>query len=914
MPTLSPRHSPLILSLESKQNTLSSAGGKAANLARLIRAGFHVPSGFVITTAAYDLFSVKNQLDDQIQKILVSSILKNTQNLKKASSQICNLFLKSAVPNVISKEIRTAYHRLGEVPVAIRSSATLEDLPGLSFAGQQDTFLNVLGLEEVLKTVVNCWSSLWTARAIAYRNRNHLSNSNISLAVILQEMVESESSGVLFTANPLTGLRSEVVIDATFGLGEALVSGMVTPDHYVVDVSNKQILSKALGAKSIEIIGKAKGGTQQNKLERSAEQALPDEKILALAQLGKDVEGLFGLPRDIEWAWAKQQLFILQSRPITTLYPLPVGLPNHPLKVFFSFAAVQGMLDPVTPLGREALFTIFATGAGLFGIRTTSTTQTILYAAGERLWINFTSLLRNSFGRKVIPFVLNLVEPTIQQAVNQIIDDPSLQPGKKGVSLHARLQIARFLFPMAGNVLMNLLSPQARRKSIVLHGERLLQKMESQAGKISGDRWEKLAQQAVLLPNFVDKYLPGMLILFVSGIAAGMVSWNLLNILVRKSSDNIKKQAGTAIQDLLLQVTRGMPFNPTTEMDLALWKMAKTIRHNPASLSLFQNTTPSQLTEKFHKGKLPQHLIQPLNEFFQRYGGRGFGEIDLGRNRWAEDSTHVFEMLSSFLQIEDETLAPDIVFAHSASSAQSAITQLARDLRETKHGWRKTIMMKFLTSRARQLMGMRESPKFFAVRLMWIVHRELMKTGHEFFRLGELDQPDDLFYLSLAEIQSFANHEEKNWCELISNRRLVYQQETLRRQIPRLLLSDGRAYYEGLKSQDYELDKIQGSPVSPGVAEGKVRIVLNPIHANLKPGEILVCPGTDPSWTPLFLSASGLVMETGGMMTHGAVVAREYGIPAIVGVDQATHKLRTGMFIRLDGSKGTIAILKKASD
>ncbi len=902
--------SSFIISLDLEQNTLQSAGGKATNLAKLIRAGFRVPPGFVITTSAYQLLLSKFHLEKQIQEILATSSSKDTQKLEMASSQIRNLFSKVKVPDEISSEICSAYQHLGEIPVAIRSSATLEDLPGLSFAGQQDTYLNVCGLNEVLKTVVNCWSSLWTARAIDYRFHNHLSNSNLSLAVIVQKMVESESSGVLFTANPLTGLRSEVVIDATFGLGEALVSGMVTPDHYVVDVSKNQIHSKVLGSKAIAIIRNVKGGTQQNKLERAAEQALLDEEILALARLGKEIESLYGFPQDIEWAWANNQLFILQSRPVTTLYPLPERLPNYLLKVLFSFAAIQGMLDPVTPLGRDALCNIFATGAGLFGIKTTPATQTILYSAGERLWVNFTPLLRNSVGRQVIPFVLNLVEPTIQQAVSQISDDPSLQPGKKGVSLHARLQIARFLIPLAGNVLLNLLSPQARREFIVLHGEHLLAKMEFQVAKISGDRWDKLSQRAVLLPNFADKYLPRMLVLFVSGIAAGMASWNFLNILVRKSTDNMKGVSGTSIQDLLMQVTRGMPYNPTTEMDLSLWKMAKKIRHDTSSLQLFQKTTPSQLTEKFHRGEFPQILIQPLIDFFQKYGGRGFGEIDLGRKRWAEDSTHVFEMLSSFLQIEDETLAPDIVFANSAKSAQTAITQLAGDLRKTKHGWRKAVVMKFLASRTRQLMGMRESPKFFAVRLMWIIHRELVKSGREFVEHGELDQPDDLFYLSLTEIQSFANHEEMNWREMISNRRSAYRQETLRHQIPRLLLSDGRAYYEGLKPQDNLLDMIQGSPVSPGVAEGKVRIVLNPIHAHLKPGEILVCPGTDPSWTPLFLSASGLVMETGGMMTHGAVVAREYGIPAIVGVDQATHKLKTGMLIRIDGSKGTIAILE----
>lgn len=263
--------SPFLNSLDSDQNTLRLAGGKAANLARLIRAGFQVPHGFVITTSAYELASSRFHLEEQIQKILASSFSKEAKKLDAASLQIQKLFSKVGVPGEISREIRSVYHRLGDRPVAIRSSATLEDLPGLSFAGQQDTYLNVCGLDAVLKAVVNCWGSLWTARAIEYRNRNHLPNSKLSLAVIVQTMVESESSGVLFSANPLTGLRSEIVIDATFGLGEALVSGKVTPDHHVVDGQTEKILSKEMGTKSVAIMGWKKGGTLQMNLERSAE-------------------------------------------------------------------------------------------------------------------------------------------------------------------------------------------------------------------------------------------------------------------------------------------------------------------------------------------------------------------------------------------------------------------------------------------------------------------------------------------------------------------------------------------------------------------------------------------------------------------------------------------------------------------
>jgi pyruvate,water dikinase len=360
-----------------------------------------------------------------------------------------------------------------------------------------------------------------------------------------------------------------------------------------------------------------------------------------------------------------------------------------------------------------------------------------------------------------------------------------------------------------------------------------------------------------------------------------------------------------------------MPYNPTTEMDLALWELARTIRSDPESFQVFHSASPAELSDRFQARSLPPSAARALSQFLTRYAGRGFGEIDLGRPRWGEDPTHVFEMLSSFLQIQDETQAPDVVFARSAQSAEHAIDILVQSIRQARLGWLKAPLARFFAVRARALMGLRESPKFFAVRLMYLIRQELLKSGQEFVQAGELDQADDFFFLTFKELDIFARQPEltndpssppMDWQNLIKNRRQTYQREFLRKQIPRLLVSDGRAVYEGIANPLEQENAIVGSPVSPGSVEGLVRVVLDPRQAGLLPGEILVCPGTDPSWTPLFLSAAGLVMEVGGMMTHGAVVAREYGIPAVVGVDRATTRLHTGQRIRLDGSSGQIFI------
>jgi rifampicin phosphotransferase len=900
----------LILPLDSSEASLALAGGKGANLARLTRAGFPVPPGFLITTQAYLTFIEANHLDGQIQAALPVDLPTDPAVLDLVSINIRNLFAASTLPSGLADEVLAAYSALGSPAVAVRSSATAEDLPEMSFAGQQDTYLNVQGEENLLRAVVSCWASLWTARAIGYRARNQVPSAGMALAVVVQRMVESEASGVLFTANPLTGLRSETVIDATLGLGEALVSGQVEPDHYVVDTASGKITARTLGAKAIAIRSQAGGGTRQVEQGSPTSQALPDEQIRALTNLGRQVSDLYRSPQDIEWAWVHDTLYLLQARPVTSLFPTPQGMPAEPLKVMFSFAAVQGMLDPITPLGSDALREMFAMGARLFGVRVTRDTQSVLYEAGERLWANFTSLLKNSFGRRVVPIVLGLIEPTIRQAVEKIQDDPRLQPGRAGISFHARTQLVRFLLPVAGNVLLNLIAPQRRRIYIVNKGEQILKEMELRSAAVKGDRWQVLAQQADLLPEMAAGHLPATLITFISGVAAGMASWNFLNMLAAESAVGQTSQPPATPHDLVLLVTRGMPYNPTTEMDLALWQMARTIRGDTASWQVFQANRPAELSTRYLSRDLPEVTLQIVDQFLDKYGGRGLGEIDLGRRRWAEDPQHVFEMVGSFTQIESEAQAPDVVFARGVTAADQAVAQLAASVRGAPHGWLKARLLRFFAGRARQLMGLRENPKFFAVRLMWIVHRELLKTGQEFVKAGELDQPDDLFYLSLTELKAFAARQEKDWRALIAVRRQAYQREFSRRQIPRLLLSDGRAFYEGLSEPDATVNTINGSPVSPGSVEGRVRVVLDPRSAGLLPGEILVCPGTDPSWTPLFLSASGLVMEVGGMMTHGAVVAREYGIPAIVGVDQATTRLRTGQLIQINGSTGKILILE----
>jgi pyruvate,water dikinase len=361
---------------------------------------------------------------------------------------------------------------------------------------------------------------------------------------------------------------------------------------------------------------------------------------------------------------------------------------------------------------------------------------------------------------------------------------------------------------------------------------------------------------------------------------------------------------------LVLEVTRSLPRNVTTEMDLALWATAVEIRMNRESERVFLALDGTALASEYLDGKLPAAAQQAIAGFMERYGMRGLGEIDIGLPRWRDDPTPLMHTLQSYLSRDTEP-ALDAQFARGDEAALAAIEQLAAEARHQHGGWLKEKIVRAAARRIRLLMGARESPKFFMIRMMGIARPALLDVGEEFVETGTITHPDDLFYLTLLELDSLSRNEPRDWQALVSERRHKYQRELLRRQVPRLLVSDGRAFYEGLGSETDSADLITGSPVSPGVVEGVVHVVLDPQGAQLAAGEILVCPGTDPGWTPLMMSASGLITEVGGMMTHGSVVAREFGIPAVVGVHQATERLVDGQRIQLDGTTGKIVVLSQ---
>jgi rifampicin phosphotransferase len=873
------------------RDALPVAGGKAANLGELVRAGFPVPPGFCVTTAAYDMVATDAGLEPTLAA-LAAADAGDTGRLAELAEEARSHLTGADVPDVLRRAIAEAYGELGDgVPVAVRSSATAEDLPGASFAGQQDTHLNVVGVESVLDAVQRCWASLWTDRAVSYRATNGIDPRGVRLAVVVQRMVDASVAGVLFTANPVTGKRHQAVIDASSGLGEAVVSGAVNPDHFVTNTATGEIVERRLGDKRVAIVAGSGGGTERVELAADEQVAsLSDGRILALTRLGRQVEEHYGAPQDTEWAIdGDGGIWLLQARPITTLFPLPDDAPtdDEDLRVYFSFNVAQGVYGPLTPMGIQAFRLItssVATFAGHPPQNPYNGAGFFIEAAG-RMFLDVTPILRSEQGLRLFERFMTNMEARTVPIVRRLVQDPRLStvPTKRWPILRTLL-----LAFARGRLPLHVAEALARPERARARAARVVKRLGT-AGETPPGATGHLAAAERLLRDGPPQILPNVPPVFVAGLAANALAGKLLGDL---ATDDERRVA-----------MRALPHNPTTEMDLALWALAREARSDPDSARAVGQTPPERLAEEYRDGALPPKLQGGLTDFLHLYGHRGVAEIDLGLPRWSEDPTYIMGVLANYLRLEDPQSAPDAQFRRATREAEEMVTELGR--RASRKGRLRGALVRFLLGRARDLSGLRETPKFSIVLLMARVRNLLWPVGDELAQAGRLEKADDIFFLTVPE--AWAGLAGEDLRAIVSERRAAYDQETRRKHVPRLLLSDGTEPTADQHDAAGADDGLRGTPASGGLVSGKARVILDPGNAHLEPGEILVAPSTDPGWTPLFLTAGGLVMEMGGPMSHGAIVAREYGIPAVVGVPDATERLETGQKITVDGSDGVVS-------
>jgi phosphohistidine swiveling domain-containing protein len=866
---------------------INVVGGKALNLGIMRSGGLPVPGGFCITTDAYRLV-VADRLDDLMGKLADAT---DSDAVAAAAEEARRRVLAIESPNELRSEIADHYRALGDdEPVAVRSSATAEDLAYASFAGQQDTYLNVIGSAALLDAVRRCWASLWTDRAVSYRNANGIDHRSVTLAVVVQHMIEAAAAGVMFTANPVTGSRNETVIDASPGLGEAVVSGAVNPDHFVVSSIDHSIVMSRLGDKRIMITSVPGGGTAHHELaDRSSEACLDDRQLRQLVDLGQRVQQLYGSPQDTEWALdAAGAFWLTQARPITTLYPL--AKTDRPgLRVLFCFSLAQGLTRPITPMGIAAFRLIGTSVARQVGIPPTQPLAgpPAMHAIGQRLFLDITSALRNPIGRRIVIGVLGVMEARASAVLKILAKRPefSIESSRRTVIRRVGEALVRNKVPL--RVVTGLANPELAYRRIAAT-ERRLRRYLTLPGNVT-------ASQRL---DFVEQRLSEVFVLLISQTlpyaAGGYLMLAASRRLLRDVADPGELQ----------EVLRGLPHNITTEMDLKLWELTEEIRNDEASRTVFTDLAVPDLMQRYRERALPAVAQRGLMAFLRRFGQRAVAEIDLGMPRWSDDPSHVLGVISNYLRLDESDLDPFSQFKAGEAKAESMITSLTS--RAAERSRLRAKLAGWTLRRVRQLAGLREAPKFLLITALATMRGHLAEVGRELTAKNVIDHIEDVFFLDLGDARRGLAGEDLR--ALVADWREEYQQELKRRHIPRLILSDGTEP-EALAAVAAGADgALAGSPASTGTVTARARVVLDPVGAHLEPGEILVAPSTDPGWTPLFLTAGGLVMEMGGSGSHGAVVAREYGIPAVVGVPEATRRIETGQLITVDGAAGLVSI------
>ncbi|MGQ9002598.1 phosphoenolpyruvate synthase [Bacillus subtilis] len=865
--------SSLVLGLHEIEKTqFSLVGGKGLHLGELSKIqSIQVPEGFCITTVGYQKAIEQNETLQVLLDQLAMLKVEDRDQIGNISRKIRQIILEVDIPSDVVKAVAHYLSQFGEEHAyAVRSSATAEDLPHASFAGQQDTYLNIIGVDAILQHISKCWASLFTDRAVIYRMQNGFDHSQVYLSVIVQRMVFPQASGILFTADPITSSRKVLSIDAGFGLGEALVSGLVSADCY--KVQDGQIIDKRIATKKLAIYGRKEGGTETQQIDSDQQKAqtLTDEQILQLARIGRQIEAHFGQPQDIEWCLARDTFYIVQSRPITTLFPIPEASDqeNH---VYISVGHQQMMTDPIKPLGLS--FFLLTTAAPM-------------RKAGGRLFVDVTHHLASPDSREVFLKGMGQHDQLLKDALMTIIkrrdfiksipnDKTAPNPSRGNADMPAQVE-------NDPTIVSDLI--ESSQTSIV----ELKQNIQTKSGS---DLFRFILEDIQELKKIL--FNPKSSVLIQAAMNASLWINEKMNEWLGE-----KNAADT--------LSQSVPHNITSEMGLALLDVADVIRPYPEVIDYLQHVKDDNFLDELAKFDGGSKTRDAIYDYLSKYGMRCTGEIDITRTRWSEKPTTLIPMILNNIK----NFEPNVGHRKFEQGRQEALKkeqELLDRLKQLPDGEQKAKETKRMIDIIRNFSGFREYPKYGMVNRYFVYKQALLKEAERLVEAGVIHEKEDIYYLTFEELHEVVRTHKLDY-QIISTRKDEYKlYEKL--SPPRVITSDGEIVTGEYKRENLPAGAIVGLPVSSGVIEGRARVILNMEDADLEDGDILVTSFTDPSWTPLFVSIKGLVTEVGGLMTHGAVIAREYGLPAVVGVENAAKLIKDGQRIRVHGTEGYIEIL-----
>ncbi|SME50201.1 Chondramide synthase cmdD [Bacillus mobilis] len=723
-----------------------------------------------------------------------------------------------------------------------------------------------------MQHVRKCWASLFTERAVMYRIQNGFEHNQISICVVIQKMVFPEASGILFTADPVTSNRKVVSIDASFGLGEALVSGLVSADNY--KVKEDEIIEAIIATKKIAIYAVKEGGTETKQIDPAQQklQTLSEQQILQLASIGRQIEAYFGCPQDIEWCLVDDTFYIVQSRPITTLYPIPEVNDggNH---VYISVGHQQMMTDAMKPLGLSFFLL---------------TTNAPMRKAGGRLFVDATQRLASPASRDFLINTLGKSDPLIQDALTNVVERDDfitmLPDDEKGKNAGKSVPPA--------NSQPEIENDPAIVANLIKNSEASIEELKRNMKMKSGtDVLDFILEDIQQLKKVL--FNPQSIAVIMAGMNAS--TWI-----------NEKMEQWLGEKNAADTLSQSVQNNITSEMGLALMDVADVIRPYPEVITYLQHVEDDSFLNELVQFKGGEKARDAISAFLNKYGMRCSGEIDITKTRWIEKPTTIIPMILNNIR-DFEAGASKRKFEEGLQEALKKEEELVNRLQHLPNGKQKVEEMKRMVRNIRNCIGYREYPKYGMINRYFIYKQALLKEAEQLVQSGVIREVDDIYYLTFEELHEVVRTNKLDY-ELIQKQKNDYKlYEKLTP--PRIMTSDGEIITGKYKRENLPADAIVGLPVSSGVIEGRARVILNMEEANLEEGDILVTTFTDPGWTPLFVSIKGLVTEVGGLMTHGAVIAREYGLPAVVGVENATKLIKDGQRIRVHGTEGYIEVL-----
>ncbi|MGE5459628.1 MAG: rifamycin-inactivating phosphotransferase, partial [Solirubrobacterales bacterium] len=710
-------------------------------------------------------------------------------------------------------------------------------------------------------------ASLFTERAVTYRLRNGFDHRKVHMAVVVQQMVFPQAAGILFTADPVTSNRKVVSVEAGFGLGETLVRGIVNPDVY--KVRDGEVVARTVATKQLAIHAAPTGGTQEQAIEpeRQRQPALTDAQILRLAQLGRRIEAHFACPQDIEWCLVGDDFHIVQSRPITTLFPIPAAgdRENH---VYVSVGHQQMMTDAMKPLGLS-----------LWQL----TTPRPMAEAGGRLFVDVTQALASPASRANLLDLMGRSDPLLRDALQTILD--------RGDFVRTRPDEGPAWAPPGG-----VPAPTKTDPAIV---SELIERSQASIAAVKRDIRTKSGSALLefILADIQELrrilFDPQSHQVFMAAIEA---TWWL----------NEQLKAWLGEENAADALTRSVPDNVTSEMGLALLDVADVIRPHPDVVAFLQHVEGEGFLDEMTGLAGGQEARDAILDWLEKYGMRCVGEIDITRPRFRERPATLLPLILGNVR-NFEPGASERRFEQGRQEAWMKEQELLERLRALPDGERKAEETKRMIDRVRTFIGYREYPKYGMVSRYFVYKQALLEEAERLVQAQVLGEQEDIFYLTLQELHDVVrtNHVDDQLVRQRKDAFRSYQALTP----PRVLTSDGEGITSAYRRDGLPAGALVGLAASAGIIEGRARVILDMADADVEDDDILVTAYTDPSWTPLFLAVKGLVTEAGGMMTHGAVIAREFGLPAVVGVELATRLIRDGQEIRVNGTDGYIEIL-----